>query len=536
MLTVPSNVAIEVASNTATIRFTKGTDAVRTEIDRFWVNGEGTYDDYTTGEAFYYDGLTWGATLSFKLRSFSSTGEIAETDVYSFSIEEGLIPTIATNVQIGIEKNIATITFDKGVGVRTYIDKFWVNGEGTEDDYTTSNGFYLENLPWGLEGQFKLITRSNTGAEVSSDIYSFKIEDEIIPTAPSNVTVTVTKNSAEIRFVKGAGIITRLDEFWVNGQGTFDLYTRTDSAFFLENLEWGKEHQFVLRSEGNSGLVADTEIFTFKTDDEIIPVAPVVTQVVKFKNNAEIHFDKGNAVRTLIDKFWVNGQGTFDDYTYNDGVFYLEGLDWGGHYEYVLRNEGNSGKVADTAVLSFDIDAAIGPVLPTTVNANVDLNTVAIIFSGQEGIRTEIAKSWDGGLDSFVEYTSGQSFYYDNLAWGSHNEFKLRVVSNTGAVLVSDVYSFDIVANPTPIAPTNITQEVGDTYVTVRFTKGNGVKTQIDCSWINGLGTWDDYTTGEAFYFEGLPSNSKLQYKLRTVSVGGEVAESELKTFNTPLV
>lgn len=535
MVQIPKNITVQVEKNTVTIKFTKGEESIRTEIDRFWVNGEGTYDDYTTSAAFFYDGLEWGTQYQFRLRSFSSNGEIAETEIYTFSVEVGLIPTPPTNISVAIDKNIATIKFNKGVGVRTYIDKFWVDGEGTLDEYTTGNGFYLEDLPWGLEGKFKLVTRSNTGEEVSSSVYSFKIEDEIIPTAPTNVKITVFKNSAEVRFTKGTGLRTYIDKFWVNGEGTFDEYTATDRVFFLDDLEWGKTYNLVLRSTGNTGLFADTQVFTFKVEDAIIPTIPSNIKTVVFKNNAEIRFTKGNGVKTLLDKVWVNGKGTFDEYTVNDNIFYINDLEWGKHYEYVLRTEGNTGLVADTGVLSFDIEKAIGPTLPTSVACTVDLNTVVIKMVGHEGIRVEIAKSWDGGLEQFEEYTTGNAYFYDNLPWGTHFEFKLRVVSNTDATLTSSIYSFDVVANPTPIAPTDITQELGDGNVTIRFTKGNGIRTQIDCSWIDGLGTWDNYTTGSAFYFEELPSNSKLQYKLRTISVGGEVAESEIKTFYTPI-
>lgn len=535
MIQIPQNITVEVVSNTVVIKFTKGQDALQTEIDRFWVNGQGTYDDYTGLGSFYYDGLEWGQTYQFKLRSISSTGEVAETETLSFSIEQAITPTIASNVQISVDKQIAQITFTPGTGVRTYIDKYWVNGEGTLDEYTTGGGFYLEGLPWGLEGQFKLITRSNAGVDIATEVYSFKIEDEIIPTLPTNVLISIVKNNAQVTFTKGAGVKTLIDKYWVDGQGTFDEFTANDGAFYFDALAWGTTYQFKLRTLGNTGLTVDSEVYSFTIEDEIIPTAPTNVTVTVFKNNAEIHFTKGAGVRTLLDKYWVDGQGTFDEYTVNDNVFYLSDLAWGTHYEFALRSLGNSGLTDDTQKFSFDIEKAIGPKLPTSVSVTVDGNTAAIVMAGQEGIRFEIAKSWDGGLATFDEYTTGNGYYYDGLAWGTHHEFIIRAVSNTGATLSSEIYSFDVVASPTPIAPTDITQELGDGSVTVRFTKGNGVRTQIDCSWINGLDTWDSYTTGSAFYFESLPSNSMLQYKLRTVSASGEYAESALQTFYTPI-
>lgn len=532
MVQIPQNIQVELELNSAVIRFSKAEGAMRTEIDRFWVNGEETYDDYTTGNSFYYNNLEWGKTYQFKLRSFYPTGEIAETDVISFTIESAIVPTPASNVVVSVEKNVVQINFTKGAGVRTYIIKSW----DEKPDYTTGNGFYLENLPWGLNGEFVLVSESNTGETAESDTYTFKIEDEIIPTAPSNVVVSTYKNNAEIRFTKGAGIKTLLDKFWVNGEGTFDEYTRTDTVFYLDNLDWGKTYEFRLRTEGNTGLVADTEVISFAIEDEIIPTVATNIKASLFKNNAEISFIKGNADRTYLGVRKA-GESDFDfsRYTKTDSVFYLNDLEWGSHYEYVLRSMGNSGKYVDTAIQSFDIEPIIGPTLPTSVNISVDANTVAITMAGQEGIRIEIAKSWDGGLTSFSEYTTGNGFFFDGLPWGLHGEFVLRAVSNTGATATSEVYSFDIVESPAPIAPSNITQLIGDGDLTIKFTKGNGVRTQIDCSWVNGLGSWDYYTTGNAFYFEKVPANSKLQYRLRTVSVSGETAESELKTIYTPI-
>ena len=103
MVQAPKNVQIIVEKNTAVIKFQKDKGAVRTEIDKFWVNGEDTYDSYTGLESFYFENLDWGTEYKFKLRSYSSAGEIAETGVYSFKIEDEIIPTVASNVNIKVE-------------------------------------------------------------------------------------------------------------------------------------------------------------------------------------------------------------------------------------------------------------------------------------------------------------------------------------------------------------------------------------------------------------------------------------------------
>lgn len=543
MPVLPDNVNVNLELTTALIRFNKGAGTDRVYIDKFWVGEESSYDEYTKGNAFYYENLSLETTYQYKLKAVSTTGHFVESEVYSFATEPIVLAQLPTDVEVAFDeakRNVATVKFTKNGGVKTEIDKFWVNGQNTWDNYTSGSLFNLGELVWGTEYEFKLKSIGNTGDYLVTDVFKFKIDDAIIPTKPTNIEVIIDEavhNAVTINFTKGNGIRTYI-EFIDKNHKVLDTYT-TGEAFHFENLAFNTTYSYVLRTLSNTGESVSTEVSSFSIDPVIVATPPTNIEVIideAKRNSVMIRFTKGQCIRTEIEKLWIKDKPQeFDEYTLGQ-VFYYNDLKFGERYEFILRSVGTLGDVATTEMISFNIENEMVPTAPSDVNVKVFKNNAEITFKKWNAVKTFIDKTWIGEPNSYDEYTTGEIFYANNLEYGRNYTFRLKSVGNTGLTAESNLYTISVPVHHELTPPTNITVELEKDKAYIKFIKGNGVSTKLDKFWVDGEGTWEEESTDNGFVLYELSYNTEYKFVLGTVGANGDIIKSDVITFSTPQV
>ena len=334
----------------------------------------------------------------------------------------------------------------RGIAKSTEIN---FNGEGWTRSTLNGNKFDYRNLEWGKTYKFKLRSTSNGDKLAETQEYSFKIEDLIVPVAPSNVKCSVYKNNVDIDFTRNSGVKTMIDCFWIDGQTTFDKETVSGTRFSFADLPWGKTYQFRLRSVGNDGSVADTEIISFVIPEEIIPVAPSNVKISVFKNNVDIDFTAGVGIKTEIDCYWLNGEGTWDNQTVSGKRFSYSNLPWGTTFKFKLRCVGNSGLIAETEEFTFSTVPNYKPTVPQIVSRVVDGNKLVVTFKPGANCRTRFKLWSDEGVngafppvEKYTATTEESKTVVDSLYWRLHYYFTIQDESPSGEVAVSQVYDF----------------------------------------------------------------------------------------------
>lgn len=512
MFELPSNVNIAINQTSVQIKFDKSAEVVATSIDAYWINGQGTYDNETGGTSFTYDGLTLGTIYKFKLKVRSADGSTLESGEYSFSTPTVITPTVPTNIVATIDstiKNKVTISFKKGQGIRTEIDAYWVNGQGTYDQYTVDESFIFENLQWGTQYKFKLRSASNDGVTyATSEEVIFNIETEnvsIPPTPPTNISATANifvvdneaKNTVTIAFTEGEGLRTEIDAYWLNGMGTYDSST-TDGKFVFNNLPFGAEYKYKLRTIAYNDVdVSETQELSFTIDGLVVPTVPtniVIEAPNEFKvNDITLKFTQGNGGTTELLKSWGDSTNTWVPISSDEDLLFND-LDFETAYYIKLRSVTSLGLYAATNIVSFTIPKAIHPTIPLNVTYEIDpilLNKVTIKFNKGAGLRTEMDFNSQG---TWNEYSTDQGFILQYLEFGQTYTFQLRSVGNTGEVALSKEFSFEIKAIEPVEAPARI-KIIRDNYnVAISFEKGKGALTTEICKLWEG----NDYTDGTA--------------------------------------
>lgn len=530
LLIKPTNITISTYKNNVDISFKRGTNAIKTEIYKMW-DSQNPFQ-VTAYEKLSYQNLDWGKTYQFTLAGYTESGMREETEVFSFTIENEIIPTLPTGMSESIYKNGVDITFVRGTGKTTEID---FNDTGWIRSTVSGTKFDYRDLEWGKTYRYRLRSTSNSDKVAETGYRTFKIEDLIVPVAPTNVKISQFKNNVDIDFTKNSGVKTEIDAFWINGKETWDVTTVSGKRFSFANLPWGATYEFKLRSVGNDGSVSETQVYSFTIEKEIIPTVPTNIKPVIYKNNVDITFDRGIAKTTEIDfdgTGWVRSTVSGVKFDYKD-------LEWGKTYKYRLRSTSNGEKVAETGYMTFKIEDLIIPIAPSNVKTTVFKNNVDITFDSGVGIKTEIDAFWVDGEGTWDSQTiSGTKFSYTNLPWGTTYYFKLRCVGNSGLIDETEVYSFEVVPNYTPTAPEVISQVINGNVLTLKVNPGANSRTRFKL-WAeeSSFGTFAPvekyFLTGNAIVVDSLPWRLHYFYTLQDESPSGEIAVSQTFEFWT---
>lgn len=535
MFNLPSNVNIEVNSTSVKITFDKEAEVYVTQLDAYWIDGQGTYDMQTQGNSFNIDGLSLGTEYKFKLRVLSQDGNMLESEEYTFTTPERIIPTAPSNINVVIDetvKNNVTITFEKGDGVKTEIDAYWIDGQGTWDRYTTDEGFVFTNLQWGTVHKFKLRSVSNDGVTFAeSEEVTFEIEPNVIeipPTPPTNINVDVEIsafdnqpiNRVAITFEKGEGLYTEIYAYF-DGTGAWSGRTQGNLIVF-DNLPFGAEYKFKLRTIAyNEVDTAESDDVTFTVDPVLIPTVPTnieVQALSEFKvNNIDIAFTKGYGDTTEILKSWGDQVNTWTEITEKTDLSF-EDLEFGKTYYFKLRSVTSLGLVAESETISFTIPEEIHPTVPRNISFEIDktlLNTVYVKFTKGIGLCTEIDLN---GEDKWEQSTTDEGFILEELFFGETYTFRLRSVGNNGEAAISNEFTFKIKEIEEVKEPTHIEVNRDRFHVIISFKKAKkALRTEICKLWEDDEDEFSDSTDGTEFDLGELDHGETYQFKLRSV-------------------
>lgn len=267
------------------------------------------------GTAAMISGLSEGVTYNFWVQAYKESSnskieygkasEVRKITVKSNSSDEITKPDRVKNVEVTVDKNKATVTWDKANNATGY-DVYLKTGSGEYEQYksTSSTKLTISNLEYDTTYRVKILSYNKENGKVYADSYSTYVkfttekEEVVKPDKVENVEVKVTENKATITWDK-ADNATGYDVYLKEENGTYQKYKSTTSTkLTISNLEYDTTYRVRIRSynKKNSETVyanSYSSIVKFTTE-EITKLDKVsnLTAEVKHRNEAYISWWK----------------------------------------------------------------------------------------------------------------------------------------------------------------------------------------------------------------------------------------------------
>ncbi len=444
------------------------------------------------GSSYVHDGLEPNNIYSYRIRATHENG----TSDWSSVINIKTLPQVPKNISTSVTDNEVIITWDAVLGATGYD----IEMDGVIRDNGSARGYTHRNLESGSEHTYRV--RSRNEERVSH--WSEPINVTTLPTTPSNITATSTRNDIVVSWdtVLGAS------SYEIEVDGTIH-HNGLNSTYKHSNLVPNSKHTYRVRATNKGGAGEWSEEITIETLFDI----PSNLEAVSTSESITLSWDS------------VDGASGYDLFVDGEVIdlgekttFEHIGLEPFTYHAYRVR--------AKSSVITGEwSEALVHPTLlgtPGNLRTHSSKGSIKVMWdqvTGADVYEVEI----DGNT---VVQTTDTMYVHEGLSTNSSHSYRVRATNS----VVSSLWSDEITKKTPPSIPDNLQATSTSNTITLTWEGVSGATSYI----VNVDGSSVE-VEGTSYVHEGLKANTMHAYQVRANnSAGSSGWTEEIQQTTTP--